>query len=251
MSKKLKKSDKLTKFLTVTDRDFVLIFIGFMERVFNSTIPSGISHLVSLYADAQDRIIWINNPTYKWKDVYIEDGATIRLKGVLFLADPAALNTSQVSKYEVVLRMNEMAYYSGFCVGYVFGCIADVEFDWCLGRMNNKKNSVGIMIWRNKFYLFDEDHLQKQLQCEAEDGPSTFPLQGQFWRVTWDLIDNEMKISVLNEQETDWIPMIHYVMKEEHRDTYIIPAISMRDMVYFPSPVPTVDLQWKSVGMLE
>ena len=113
----------------------------------------------------------------------------------------------------------------GFSVGYVFGSIQEVDLQEELGYGFNKKKSVGIWIGENKFYLHDEDHSFKQLECESEDGPSTFPKQEQYWRVSWDLIDYEMEISVLNQQETVWIPMTHYAMKKEHRD--VIPAFCL------------------------
>ena len=242
-SKVQEKRDKLTKFLTVTDRDFVLIFIGFLERVFNSTIPSGISHLVSLYADAQNRIIWINNLNWKSEHIRIEDGSTIQGGyGTVLLGDPKALNISQIPKYEVVLKINEKAYRHGFYVGYVFAPIEEFHFNCCVGYTDNGSNSVGIEIRSNKFYLYNRNYHGAPLKCKAEDAPSTIPPHGQFWRVTWDLIHNEMEISVLNEQEADWIPMLHYAMKEEHGD--VIPGISMRDSI-------DLTLQWKSLGKLE
>ena len=73
----------------------------------------------------------------------------------------------------------------------------------------NKKSSVGICIVRN----------------ESADGPSAFLQQGKIWRVSWDLVDNVMEISALNQQETDWIPMARYAMKQKHRD--VIPAFSL------------------------
>ena len=112
-------------------------------------------------------------------------------------------------------------------IGYVFGSIQDIDLEGRLGWKSNKWSSEGIWIRGNGFYLYDGDHSFKRSECESEDGPSTFPEQGQYWRVSWDLTRNEMEISVLNQQETVWIPMTRHAMKQWHCN--IIPGFTLRD----------------------
>ena len=120
---------------------------------------------------------------------------------VLF-GDAEPLDRSRCTKCEVVFMINKME--CGFSIGYVFGSIrkfGEIKWMWELGWRQNGRKSVGIYISANKFFLNDKDHSFKELECEAEDGPSTFPEQGQIWRVSWDLIHNEMEISALNQEE--------------------------------------------------
>ena len=213
----------------VSEQEIVFIFICSFERVLNTIISSDISNLISLYVEPSKRLGWINKAIQMtlWR---VHDGVTItsRDKGycTVLCGDGESLGRSQYTKYEVVFRINKIGNFNGLHIGYIFGSIQDVDFEWGLGVELNKKNSVGIGIRWNKFYLYDECYSYKKLKCDSDDRPSTFPERGQYWRISWDLVRNEMKISMLNQQETDWIPMIHYVMKKNHRD--VIPAFSLR-----------------------
>ena len=222
---KEKRNSKLSP--SVSEYQFIMIFVGIMERVLNKPVSSDISHLIIRYVNVTKRLDYSNDR--HCGNFEILDNATInkRTHGyrTVLCGDGEPLDRSRGTKYEIVFRINKMGY--RFFIGYVFGSIQEIDFEECLGGHSNKKNSVGIRIVGNKFHLYEEDHYRKQLECESEDGPSRFTEQGQIWRVSWDLIDNEMEISVLNQQETDWIPMIHYAMKQEHRD--VIPALGLYD----------------------
>ena len=212
----------------VSDYQFIFIFVGVIERVLNTTVSSDISRLITRYVHLLKRLDSFSQTVRKSRNIVVVNGVTITKRsgnkyGTVLCGDGGPLDRSRWTKYEVVLRINKIVY--GFHIGYVFGSIQEVDFKWRLGDGRNKKNSVGIRIGWNGFYLYDENHYDKQSKCESEDGPSTFPKQGQIWRISWNLIDNEMKISVLNQQETDWIPMTHYAMKQEHCD--IIPAFTL------------------------
>ena len=215
----------------VFDHRFTSIYIGNVERVHNTTVPSDILFLIARYVDATKRVDWFSQTVRKSRNIDIFDEVTIIKRGedghgydTVLCGDGGPLNRSRWTKYEVVFRINKMSS-RGFRIGYVFESIQYVDFENGLGWGSNTWLTVGITIKENEFYSFDEDIFNKPLECESEDGPSTFPKQGQIWRVSWDLIDNEMEISVLNQQGTDWIPMIHYAMKQKHRD--VIPAFSL------------------------
>ena len=218
---------KFKKCPLVSEHEFILIFICLFERMLSATISPDISNLITMFVGPSKRVDYFSETVPKSKYVDIVNGMTITKKffgrDTVLCGDGESLDRSRGTKYEVVFRINLMHY--GFYIGYVFGSIQEIDFEERLGCGSNKKNSVGIGIYRNRFYLDDEDHTFEQLKRESEDGPSTFPKQGQIWRVSWDLMDNQMEISVTNQQETDWIPMIHYAMKHEHQD--VIPALSL------------------------
>ena len=232
MDNKISKGNVQSKISTiVTDREFVLIFITFMQRIcmLYSTVPSDISHLITMYADARSRIIWINNRVHKSDSIHVADGMTITKGesgkyGTVIFGHGGSLDRSRATKYEIAFRINEMVSTHGFFIGYVYGLIQNIDVDVALGVRSNEKNSVGIWLRSNGFYLLDQDHSFKKLKCETLP-LSRFPKPGQFWRVSLDLIDNEMEISMMDQQGTDCFPMLHYLMKQEHRD--VIPAFSL------------------------
>lgn len=216
-------------FPIVTERDFVLIFISFFERLLHSTVSSDISRVITMYVVTRirNRIIWINNSVCKSETIDILDGVTVT-KGrcdkspqssSILCGDGTQLDSTRGTEYEVVFKINKLSLY-GFFIGYVYGSIHDVDVECELGDGTNRMHSVGIEIGGNKYYLFDEDHSSKQFNCVSVPG------QGQIWRVTWDLANNKMEISVMNKQETDWIDIgIRYAMKQEHQR--VIPAFSL------------------------
>ena len=112
----------------------------------------------------------------------------------------------------------------GFYIGYIYGSIHEFDFEDGLGFGTNKRNSVGIGIESNGFYLDDEDHFNERLQCESADAPSSFKEKEQIWKISWDLIDRKMEIS-LKDQQRGFILMTHITMKEEHHD--VVPAITL------------------------
>merc|ERR1719474_177819 len=130
------------------------------------------------------------------------------------------MNREGDSKQEVIFKINKMEI--GFDIGYILGSTQDVDFEQALGYDSNEKSSVGIGIAEDKFYLFGQEHFNERLECEAEDGPSSFPEQGQIWRVIWILDLNKMEIAAMNGQGA-WTQMIHIAIKEEHRE--IVPAL--------------------------
>ena len=225
----------------LSEQKFILIFISFMERALCDTISADISNLITLFVGSS-KLDWFNNklrkshPRYYFLPKLINRVTIIKESGggrpstVLF-GDAEPLDSSRYTKYEIVFMINKMK--CGFSIGYVIGSIrkgykhGDINWMWELGWRQNGEKSVGIYISANKFFLNDRYHTFKQLECEAENGPSTFPERGQIWRVSWDLIDNEMEISVLNQREMGWIRTIHYAMNWEHCD--VIPAISLGD----------------------
>ena len=219
------RSSKFRKSPIISERGFILIFIAFFERVLNATISSDIS---SLIIDYMEPIIRLDFNESKSRGIAAVEEDDIELNAytgcntVLF-ADGELLDRSRGTKYEVVFRINKMKYAP--YIGYVFGSIQAVDFERRLGFGPNKENSMAICVGENAFYLCDKNHCHEPLEREFTDELSTFPKQGQIWRVSWDLIDNEMEISVLNQQETDWISMTHYAMEKQHQ--HIIPAINM------------------------
>ena len=213
----------------VSGHQFTLIFIAIIERLLNSTVPSDVADLITRYVNVTKRVDWFDDAVPHSKNIDIADKMNITRGGYTFgtvlCGDGEPLDRSRYTKYEVVFKINKMDY--GFYIGYVFGSIQEIDFEEILGWGSNKKNSVGIGINRNKFTFYDDYHHRCMLKCQSENGPSTFPKQRQYWRVSWDLIDKEMEISLLNQQETDWILMTSYAMKQEHFD--VIPAITLLD----------------------
>ena len=209
------------------EQEFVLIFICFFERVLNVMISADISNLITLYLEPSKMLDWFNEAVPHSKYIDIVDGVNITKRlyapGTVLCGDGEPLDRSQFTKYEVVFRINKMRF--NFYIGYVFGWIEDFDLEERVGIGSNNKNSVGFNISRNKFYLYDTGQYRKQLKCEPEEGPSTFPEQEQIWRLSWDLIRNEMNILLMNQRGTGWIPMIHYAMREEHYE--VIPAFSL------------------------
>ena len=223
----LTETSKSRKGPLVSEQEFVLIFVCFFERVLNAMISADISNLITLYVGPSKTLDWFNEAVRHSKYIDIVDGMNITKRlyapGTVLCGDGEPLDRSRWTKYEVVFRINKMRF--NFYIGYVFGSIEDFDFAERLGIVPNKNNSVGIKIEESEFYLYDEGHYRKQLNCEPEDGPSTFPEQEQIWRLSWDLLCNEMKILLMNQQETGWIPMTRYAIKQEHSD--IIPAFTL------------------------
>ena len=214
-----------TIFPNVTDRKFVFIFICALERVLNITVSSDISRFITMYADLRNRIIWIDDSMPKSASISIMDGVNMTKKtfghGIVLCGDGKLLDGNEGPKFEVVFRINKMGYV--FSIGYIFGSNPAVNFEVGLGVGSNSKSSVGIRIWKNEFYLDDRDNFEEKLQCQTKN--SILPEQGQIWRVSWDMSRKEMEISVMNQQEMDWIPMIRYAMDVKH--CHVIPAFSL------------------------
>ena len=177
-----------TKALLVSDHQFVLIFLGIIERDINTTIPSDVSFLITRYADVTKRVDWCKSQSIGIMDDHAITKTEIYGMGTVLCGDGAQLDRSRWTKFEVVFRINKMSSYI-FQIGYVFGSAQDFNFGQILGRGSNEKNSVGISIGWNKFLLCDEDHSNKRLKCEAMGRPHTFPQWKQIWRVSWDLND--------------------------------------------------------------
>ena len=214
------------------DHEFIKIYIGFMERVLNFTVSSDIVQLINLYAVTPKRIKWFDDKIRKSKDIQIVDGVTISLKSnngcvSVLCGDGEPLDISRWTKYEMMFKINNMGY--DFCIGYVFGQIQDFDFEDALGMRANKWNSVGISIDEEGFYLYDESRSREQLKCEAdlEEVLAIMTQHELIWRVSWDLVENEMEISVMNQEKAVWVPMVHYAIKEKHRK--VIPALSLWD----------------------
>ena len=220
---------KFKKCPLVSEPEFILIFICLFERMLSATISADISNLITMFVGPSKRVSYFNETVPKSICVDIVNETTITKKSfgwnTVLCGDGEPLDRSRGTKYEVVFKINKMEF--GFLIGYVFGSIQDVDFEEGLGYGSNEKNSVGIRVALNGFYLWAADgyRSKKQLKCESEGGPPKFPKQGQIWRVSWDLIGNEMEISGLNQQETNWISMTHYAMKQEHHD--VIPAFCL------------------------
>jgi len=193
-------------------------------------VSSDVRHLIIRYANAAKRVNTFNDAIHHSRNINNSKDATFTKRtggvGTVLCAEREPLDKSRWTKCEVVFRINRIESF-GLSIGYVFGSIQDVDIEGVLGVHSNRKNSVGIVIRWNSFALYDDNHYHKRLKYESEDGPSKFPKQGQFWRLRIGGLNNEMQISVLNQEETDWIPMMHHSMGEEHRD--IIPAFSLWD----------------------
>ena len=140
----------------VGEQEFVLIFISFSNRVLNTKFSADLSNLITLFVGPSKRLDWFNETVRHAKNIDIVNGVRACGFGTVLCGDGEPLDRSQGTKYEVVFRINKMEY--GFRIGYVFGSVQNFNFSGSLGFGSNKKNSVGIRIWKNTFHLDARDN---------------------------------------------------------------------------------------------
>ena len=215
---------------TVTEREFLSALFACTEREFTLMVPSEVAHVITMYVGSQNTIISIRPRVCKASNIDIVYGSTTKKSsggawGTVLFAEEKPSQSSRRMKYEVAFRINKMR--EAFYIGYVFGTIEYYDFQRSLGSGTNGKISVGIKIEGDRIYLYDENSTYKMLRGESEDGPSTFPEQGQIWKINWDLIEHEIRISLRNEEDTKWIQMVHHAIKKKYGD--VIPGISLWD----------------------
>lgn len=212
-----------------TNRDVIRMFIFSIQRSLTRTIPTEIMELITFMFGITVRITTFNESLERSSKIDILNGTTIRntsrrgMGGTVICGDGIPMNRERAEKQEVVFKINEMD--MGLFIGYISsGSAGSVNFEDVLGMKSNKEKSVGIGITRKKFYLFDKEHLREDLNCEAEEGPSSLMKQGQIWRVIWNLDLDKMEIIVMNQQRA-WTAMVSIAIGKEHQE--IIPAFSL------------------------
>ena len=215
---------------TVTEREFLSALFACIEREFTLLVPSEVANVITKYVGSQNGIISIRSRVCKASNIDIVYGSTIRKSsggawGTVLFTEQNPSQSSRRTKYEVAFRINKMR--EAFYIGYVFGMIEYYDFHRSLGSGTNGKISVGIEIEGDRIYLYDENPMYKMLKCESKDGPRKFPKPGQIWKINWDLLEHEIKISVMNKQETEWIQMVHHAIRNKYED--VIPGLSLWD----------------------